>query len=80
MSVMIKCSGCSKKVASDTIENFDGISLDGILFKKQLCKNCVKDIVDQFRSHIKAKEALEDEALKEMADEASQEPDIDWVH
>lgn len=56
MKIYIKCSGCSKRVSTDLCEAFDGVSDKGVVFKKQLCPACVKDIVNEFREHIKAKE------------------------
>jgi hypothetical protein len=56
MNLKIKCSGCNKPTNSDKLESFDGSSKDGIFFKKQLCPKCVKEIMNQFRAHIKEKE------------------------
>lgn len=56
----LKCDGCSKRTASTDIETYQDITDKGEVFKKNLCPKCIKEIVNDFREHIKAKE----EALK----------------
>jgi hypothetical protein len=71
-NIQCKCDGCRRTIKpSQHRETFQGHS-EGNFFSKTLCEKCIKEIVEQFREHLKKKE---DEALVQMAEEVKDEPE-----